>query len=198
MNAQKSMYSQILYCVSAKFFNILNATKLGKTELREYEPRKATKIMMLSTESRRNSSGTSSQNSQRCSSVVKVSDLLNFSGQSPETFTRRILFMSLFNDISCDRYDKKDECLRNANFVKTFAGRFGIGQWSFVGPGCEKKCIFPKSQQGAWNYVAEEMLLKFAESGHAIFRSTTPFLVKCEVTAEINVHDEDLRNDQII
>ena len=30
------------------------------------------------------------------------------------------------------------------------------------------------SPQGAWDYVAEEMLLKFAESGHPIFRSTTP------------------------
>ena len=28
--------------------------------------------------------------------------------------------MSMFNDIFCDRYDNKDECLRNANIVKTF------------------------------------------------------------------------------
>ena len=68
---KKSMYSQIQCCVSAKFFNILNATKLGRTELREYEPREATEIMMLSTESRLNSSGTFSQDSQRCSSVIK-------------------------------------------------------------------------------------------------------------------------------
>ena len=34
--------------------------------------------------------------------------------------------MSMFNDISCDRYDNKDECLKNAEFVKTFANRFGI------------------------------------------------------------------------
>ena len=49
--------------------------------------------------------------------------------------------MSLFNDIFCDRYDNKDECLRNADIVKTFAGRFGIGQWSFIGPGSEKKVV---------------------------------------------------------
>ena len=42
---------------------------------------------------------------------------------------------------SCDRYDNKDECLKNAEFVKTFAKRFGIGQWSFIGPGSEKKCV---------------------------------------------------------
>ena len=63
------MYSQILCYVSAKFFNILNAMKLGRIELQEYKPREATEIMMLSTESRLNSSGTFSQGSQRC--VIK-------------------------------------------------------------------------------------------------------------------------------
>ena len=63
----------------------------------------------------------------------KFSDLLSSLGQIPESFTGRILFMSMF--IFCERYDNKDECLRNANIVKTFAGRFGIGQWSFIGPG---------------------------------------------------------------
>ena len=32
-----------------------------------------------------------------------VNDLLSDLGQTPETFTGRILFMSMFNDISCDR-----------------------------------------------------------------------------------------------
>ena len=36
-------------------------------------------------------------------------------------------------------YDNKVECLKNAEFVMTFAKRFGIGQWSFIGPGSEKK-----------------------------------------------------------
>ena len=44
----------------------------------------------------------------------KISDLLSSMGQTPETFTGRILFMSMFNDISCDRKDNKDECLANA------------------------------------------------------------------------------------
>ena len=69
----------------------------------------------------------------------KISDLLSSMGQTPESFTGRILFMSMFNDIFCDRYDNKYECLRNASMVKTFAGRFGIGQWSFIGPDSEKK-----------------------------------------------------------
>ena len=67
-------------------------------------------------------------------------------GQTPESFTGRILFMSMFNDIFCNRYDNKDECLKNANYVKTFAGSFGVGQWSFIGPGSEKKVVSFREQ----------------------------------------------------
>ena len=105
----------------------------------------------------------------------RINNLLSSVGQTSETFTGRILFMSMFNDIFCDRYDNKVECLKNANIVKTFAKRFGIGQWSFIGPGSEKKWYSAEnSPQGAWDRVAKEMLLELAESGHPIFRSTTP------------------------
>ena len=118
----------------------------------------------------------------------KISNLLSSLGQTPESFTGRILFMSMFNDIFCDRYDNKDECLKNADFVKTFAKRFGIGQWSFIGPGSEKKW-YPSenSPQGAWDHVAEEMLLLFAESGHPIFRSTTP-LSRGKLKSKVSIH----------
>ena len=105
----------------------------------------------------------------------KINDLLSNLGQTPETFTGRILFMSMFNDISCDRKCNKDECLANAEAVKVLARRFGIGQWSFIGPGSEKKWYFSEnSPQGDWDNIAEKMLLEFAESGHPIFRATTP------------------------
>ena len=122
-------------------------------------------------ESRLNSSGTSSQESQRCSSVVKsINDPLSDLGQAPETFTGIILFMSMFNDISCDRKGNKEECLANARVVKVLARKFGVGQWSFIGPGSEKKWYSAEySPQGAWDNIAEEMLLEFAESGHPTF-----------------------------
>ena len=44
----------------------------------------------------------------------KVNDLLSDLGEAPETFTGRFLFMSMFNDISCDRKGNKEECLANA------------------------------------------------------------------------------------
>ena len=122
----------------------------------------------------------------------RISNLLSSLGQSPETFTGRILFMSMFNDISCDRKDNKEECLKNAEFVKTFAKRFGIGQWSFIGPGSEKKW-YPSenSPQGAWDHVAEDMLLRFAESGHPIFRATTPLSrgqLKSKGKGKVSIH----------
>ena len=61
----------------------------------------------------------------------KTNDLLSDLGQTPETFTGRILFMSMFNDISCDRKGNKDECLANAGVVTIFARKFGI-YWTVV------------------------------------------------------------------
>ena len=105
----------------------------------------------------------------------KIIHLLSSLGQSPETFTGRILFMSMFNDISCEGKGNKEQCLKDADFVKTFVRRFRIGQWSFLGSGSEKKWyLFENSPQGEWDHIAEDMLLRFAESGHPIFRATTP------------------------
>ena len=98
----------------------------------------------------------------------------------------------MFNDIFCDRYDNKDECLRNANIVTTFAGRFGIGQWSFIGAGSEKKWYPSENRpQGAWDHIAEDMLLEFAESGHPIFRATTPLSrgqLKSKGRGKLSIH----------
>ena len=58
----------------------------------------------------------------------KVNDVLSDLGEAPETFTGRILFMSMFNDISCDGKGNKEECLANARVVKVLAKKFGIGQ----------------------------------------------------------------------
>ena len=70
----------------------------------------------------------------------KISDLLSSMGQTPESFTGRILFKSMFNDISCDGKGKQEECVANSKVVSILAKKFGIGQWSFIGPGSAKKC----------------------------------------------------------
>ena len=193
--AQRSTYFQILCYVSAKFFNILNATKLGKNRVAgvraERNYRDFEDVSGESTEFEWNifSGFTSLQLRD------KIINLLSSSGQSPETFTGRILFMSMFNDISCDRHDNKVECLKNAEFVKTFAKIFGIGQWSFIGPGSEKMWyLSDNSPQGEWDHVAEDMLLKFAESGHPIFCATTPLSrgqLKRKGKGKVSIHFSD-------
>ena len=103
------------------------------------------------------------------------SDLLSNLGETPETFTGRLLFMSMFNDISCDKKNNEEECSANARVVKVLARRFGVGQWSLIGPGSEKKWYSAEnSPQGVWDNVADVMLLEFAESGRPFFRATTP------------------------
>ena len=76
--------------------------------------------------------------------------------------------------------------------MKTSAGRFGIGQWSFSGPGSEKMW-YPSenSPQGAWDHIAEDMLLQFAERGHPIFRATTPLSrgqLKSKGRGKLSIH----------
>ena len=97
----------------------------------------------------------------------KVTDLLSRLEETPETFTGRILFMSMFNDISCDGKGNEEECVANAKVVSILAKKFGIGQWSFIGPGSEKKwySMEENSPQGIWDDIAEKMLFEFAESG---------------------------------
>ena len=65
--------------------------------------------------------------------------------------------------------------MANARVVKVLVRKFGVGQWSFIGPGSEKKWYSSEnSPQGAWDHIEDEMLLEFAESGHPTFRATTP------------------------
>ena len=93
---------------------------------------------------------------------------------------------------SCERKDNKDECLANAGVVKVLARRFGIGQWSFNGPGSEKNGYSSEnSAQGAWDNIAEQMLLEFAESGHPTFRATTPLsrgILKSKRRWKLSIH----------
>ena len=60
--------------------------------------------------------------------------------------------------------------------VSIFAKKIGIGQWSFIGPGPEKKwySLEEKSPQGIWEHIEEKMVLEIAKSSCPIFRATAP------------------------
>ena len=141
----KSMFSQILCCASERFFNIPNPTKLGRTGLQESDPRKATEIMMQSTESRLNSSGTSSQDSQRCSAVIKSLIYWAIWDKHQQLSQEEFYFCQCSMTSLVTETTTKMNVLKNADYMKTFARRFGIGQWSFIGPGSEKNGILPKT-----------------------------------------------------
>ena len=49
------------------------------------------------------------------------------------------------------------------------------GQWSFLGPGSEKKWYgtLVCKRDRRWDEVAENMMINYAESGHPIFRTSS-------------------------
>ena len=47
----------------------------------------------------------------------EVKSLLLRLGETPENFTGRIIFMSMFNDISRGSRDNEEECMLNAKLV---------------------------------------------------------------------------------
>ena len=61
--------------------------------------------------------------------------------------------------------------------MSLFAKRFPARRWSFLGPGSEIKWYSTNKERqgGKWDRVAELMVIKFGESGHLVFRSTSPF-----------------------
>ena len=97
-------------------------------------------------------------------------------GETPENLTGSIIFMWMFNDISCGSKDNEKECESNAQLVFLFAKRFESGRWSFLGPGSEKKwySVSEDSPQGEWDKMAEKMMVTLAESGHPVLRATSP------------------------
>ena len=98
-----------------------------------------------------------------------------------------------FNDISWWSRDNEQECLANAQLVSLLAKRFGAGQWSFLGPGSEKKWFYisEDSSQGEWEKMAELMMFKFGESGHPVFRATSPLsrgVLKSKGGGKLSIH----------
>ena len=108
--------------------------------------------------------------------VREVQEFLSKMSVEPENFTGRIIFMSMLNDISCGSKDNGQECELSAKLVSIFARRFSPGKWSFFGLGSEKKwySTLEYKPQGEWDRVAEQIMIKFAESGHPVFRATSP------------------------
>ena len=191
--AHRSTYSQILYCVLERWTRTHNQIMHGKTDWRGSKVHQNTELWTNLMVSQLNSSGISSEDSPHCSTATKSKHLLLRLGETPENFTGRILFMSMFNDISWGSKDNMKECESCAQLVSLYAKRFSSGQWSFLGPGSEKKWYFisEDSPQGEWDKIAELMMLKFGESTHPVLRSTSPLsrgVLKSKDGGKLSMH----------
>ena len=89
---------------------------------------------------------------------------------------------------------RRERCYSNARLVSLFAKRSDAGQLSFFGLGSEKKwsSFSEDSPQGERDKMAEKMILEFVESGHPIFRATTPLSrgqLKSKSRGKLSIHN---------
>ena len=122
-------------------------------------------------ENRPSSSGIFSQDSLRCNSAAK--DPLNTLGETPKTFTRRILL--LWQMLKSSLSVRRSLAWDNGNLLVQVPNRNGIlPRMVHKEPGITRK-----------------RLLAFAESGHPTFRATTPLsrcILKSKGRGKLSIH----------
>ena len=102
--------------------------------------------------------------------------------------------MSMFNDIIWGIKDNETECIANSTLVSLIAERFPAGRCSFLGPKSETKWYSTGKERpgGKWDRVAElMMMIKFGESGHPVFRATSPLsrgTLKSKGGGKLSIH----------
>ena len=106
----------------------------------------------------------------------KVKDFLSRLGETPEIFTGRILFMSMFNDISCGTKTMNKNDWHTLESYLCMQGSLVQDNGHSLVPVLRKSGTPSKRtvHKGIFDNIAETMLVEFAESGCPIFRATTP------------------------
>ena len=84
--------------------------------------------------------------------------------------------LSVFNDTDWSKKGNDGICFSNAEKVKNYAMHSCKDTGRFLGPGSEKKWYGGSSypSKGDWDSTADVMVLRFKESGHPVFKSTSP------------------------
>ena len=105
----------------------------------------------------------------------KIQNDLQEQNIEPEKFEDRIISMSMFNDIEWTRKGNEENCISNSEKVKTYEKRISQGQWTFLGPGDERKwygyCNY--IHEGKWDSIASQMVQRFKETGRPVFTSAS-------------------------
>ena len=171
----------ILWCVLERWIRNQHQILVGKKNWVGSRVHHNTELWTQLMVSLLNSRAICSQDSPHSSAAANSKSSFLKMSEEPEDFTGRIIFMSMFNDISWGSEDNERECNASADLVSFFARRFPAGRWSFLGPGSEKKWYssFVDRPQGEWGRVAVlMMLLQFGERRHPVFRSRLVSLLK--------------------
>ena len=125
----------------------------------------------VSMENQLNSSGIFSQDLRHWRQ--KIQNDLRERNIEPETFTDRIIFMSMCNDNDWTRKGNDGICISNFEKVKAYAKRFSQGHWTFLGLGDEKKWYgtLTYTPEGKWDSTATHMVERFKDTAHPVFKS---------------------------
>ena len=121
----------------------------------------------------------------------KVTDLQSSLGEEPETFTGRILFMSMFNDISCDGKGNEEECVAIPKSSPYLQRSLVLDSGHLLVQVPKWYSMEENSPQGIWDHIADKMLLEFAESGCPFFQATTPLsrsILKSKGHGKVSIH----------
>ena len=96
--------------------------------------------------------------------VREVQELLSRLSVQPDNFTG-LSSCRCSTTSHGDLKTMKKNCKSSAQLVSLYAKRFSPRQWSFLGPGSEKKwySTHEYKPQGEWDRVAEQMMITFAE-----------------------------------
>ena len=109
--------------------------------------------------------------------LEKIQSLMRDQQCEPEHFKDRIIFMSMYNDITWRGKGNTERFENNPQTVSEKARKFPRGHSSFLEPGSEKKWYgtYTDKPGGSWDQMAEEMMLNFSDSDHPIFRAFSAF-----------------------
>ena len=129
-------------------------------------------------ESRRNSSGTSSQDSIRCSSMRQSQKFTEQIRRNTRKIPQEECYLCRCSTtFPVTTKDNEKECLAHAKVVSLYAREVWYRTMVIYWSGFRKEVVFLWKRIAHKEFginIAEKMLVEFAESGCPIFRATTP------------------------
>ena len=105
--------------------------------------------------------------------LQRIQKDLQDQNMEPEKFGDQMIFMSMSNDIEWTKTGNSELCISDSEQVKKYAKRFSRGHWNVQGPGDEEKWYgtLSFSPEGKRDFTATQMVKRFEESGHRLFKS---------------------------